>query len=189
MCQSTVHNMSDSVAVKDILSFGATEKMIMKYTGMESIKNDMCPKSCMAYTGPYIDLEECPLCGMSWWNQGHLDAGHGQVKVGVCKVITIPIGPQLQAWFYNTQSANEIRYLYQCTKEVLSELCHSGKIPVIGDVVMGHNYLNAYLAKDIQPSDIVLSISMDSAQLYEKNNPTVESMCGSSSILPPTSAI
>lgn len=48
-------------------------------------------------------------------------------------------------------------------------MLHStGKIPVIKDITMGHNYLSAYLAGDIKPSDIILSFSIDGAQLYQK---------------------
>ncbi|KAI5985812.1 hypothetical protein F5J12DRAFT_728980, partial [Pisolithus orientalis] len=38
------------------------KKLITKYTGVKSIKHDMCPDSCVAFTGPYSALDKCPIC-------------------------------------------------------------------------------------------------------------------------------
>ena len=129
----------------------------------------MCPSSsCIAFTGPFADLDECPVCQASRWYQAKLKTSTGKVKQGARKALTIPLGPQLQARYRHPESARNMKYLDGRTKEILSELCKSHTIPIINDIAMGHDYLGAYLAGDIKPNDIVVSISLDGAQLYEK---------------------
>jgi hypothetical protein len=127
----------------------------------------MCPKSCVGFTGPFADLEACPMCGGSRWDEGRLHASNGRVKTAVKKFTTIQIGPQLQAQYRNAQSARDMRYLYEKTQEVLAGLEATGEIPVIEDIIMGWDYLSRVLDGDIKENDIVLMVSLDGAQLYE----------------------
>ncbi|KAI6002365.1 hypothetical protein F5J12DRAFT_722964, partial [Pisolithus orientalis] len=52
-----------------IPSYYNIEKLITEYTGVESIEHDMCPDSCVAFTGPYSALDKCPIC-----EEDHYDA-------------------------------------------------------------------------------------------------------------------
>ncbi|KAI6145300.1 hypothetical protein BKA82DRAFT_127433, partial [Pisolithus tinctorius] len=52
-----------------VLSYYSVEKLIMEYTGVESIEHDMCPDTCVAFTGLYAALDTCPICG-----EDHYDA-------------------------------------------------------------------------------------------------------------------
>jgi hypothetical protein len=165
---STRQNLSDSPAARGMLTFHAAEKFITQFTGVEATEHDMCPNSCLAFTGPYADLEACPLCDFSRWDEARLKFTQGRVKQAARKALTIPLGPQLQARFRDPKSAQDMTYLSCRTNEVLAELQKSCTIPVIDDIVMGHDYLSTYLQGDIKPRDIVLSISLDGAQLYEK---------------------
>ncbi|KIK83594.1 hypothetical protein PAXRUDRAFT_153121, partial [Paxillus rubicundulus Ve08.2h10] len=72
--QSMQFNLSDSPAVEYILSFHAMEKKITSYTRAEYIETNMCPESCVGFTGPLSDLETCPIssCGASHWDPGRL---------------------------------------------------------------------------------------------------------------------
>ncbi|KIK79355.1 hypothetical protein PAXRUDRAFT_44911, partial [Paxillus rubicundulus Ve08.2h10] len=72
------------------------EKLTAAYTGIEAIGHDMCPKSCLAFTGPFEDMDACPMCGMLHWKEKILQGMCGHTKVAAQKFITIPIGPQLQ---------------------------------------------------------------------------------------------
>ncbi|KIK13975.1 hypothetical protein PISMIDRAFT_53468, partial [Pisolithus microcarpus 441] len=38
------------------------EKLIAGHTGVESIEHDMCVDTCVAFTGPYSALDNCPIC-------------------------------------------------------------------------------------------------------------------------------
>ena len=43
-----------------ILSFDQVKRRIQHLSGVVPIEHDMCPESCVAYTGPYDKLDSCP---------------------------------------------------------------------------------------------------------------------------------
>ncbi|KIJ58220.1 hypothetical protein HYDPIDRAFT_178099 [Hydnomerulius pinastri MD-312] len=149
-----------------MLSFHEVEKIIAQYTGVEKIEHDMCPNTCLAYTGPLAHLEACSTCGLSRWDEAKWTASNGRVKVAARKFITIPIGPQIQARMRSPESAREMRYLYERTLQVVEEMRRTGRISELDDVVMGWDYLGAFLNGDIKKNDTVLSVSLDGVQLY-----------------------
>ncbi|KAF8584212.1 hypothetical protein K439DRAFT_1646982 [Ramaria rubella] len=57
----------------------------------------MCPKTCIAYTGPYKDLEIFPTCGDLCYDEFELKRPNGRVKKPKQHFYTMCIGPQLQA--------------------------------------------------------------------------------------------
>ncbi|KAG1838385.1 hypothetical protein DFJ58DRAFT_718750 [Suillus subalutaceus] len=141
-----------------ILSFYNVEKLVAQYTGVESIEHDMCPDSCLAFTGPYAALEICPLCDKSRWDQGKLRATNDRSKVAAQKFTTIPLGPQLQAMYRDPDSARHMQYLHEHTQQILAQLRATQSIPVIDDIAAGWDYLAAVLANDIKQDDIVLMV-------------------------------
>jgi hypothetical protein len=58
-------NLRHIPGIGDPLSFHAVESLIGTFTGVEPILEDMCPDSCVAFTGPYSDLDACPICQAS----------------------------------------------------------------------------------------------------------------------------
>ncbi len=46
----------------EILTLHLVKKKIAQLTGVYALSHDMCPSSCMAYTGPWAALEECRYC-------------------------------------------------------------------------------------------------------------------------------
>ncbi|KAG0699716.1 hypothetical protein DFH29DRAFT_35339 [Suillus ampliporus] len=90
-------------------SFYRIERMIAEYTGVESITHDMCPDTCIAFTGPFADLDRCPFCNKHRYDQIKLQASRGRIKVAR-KFHTIPAGPQLQALYRDRDSAKRMRY-------------------------------------------------------------------------------
>ena len=81
ICRSTAWNFAGALGIEDLLSFHKVESLIEAMTGVEKVQHDMCPNSCLVFTGPYSDEEVCPLCGASRWNQEHLQFTNGQSKV------------------------------------------------------------------------------------------------------------
>ncbi|KAF9232038.1 hypothetical protein BU15DRAFT_90753 [Melanogaster broomeanus] len=146
----------------DMLSFSEVERTIAEYTGVEKIQNDMCPNTCLAYTGPYELLDSCPKCATSRWNQERLRASNGRSKVAARTFTTITLASQLQARFRHPQSARDMRHLHERTQEILRHLRETGEIAVVDDVVMGWDFLRAVLDGDIKPDDIVLYQSKES---------------------------
>ncbi|KAJ8579853.1 hypothetical protein M405DRAFT_718263, partial [Rhizopogon salebrosus TDB-379] len=165
--RSTLRNFPGAAALDDIQSFRNVEKIIATYTGVESLEHDMCPNSCLAFTGPFAPLTVCPICSSSRWDQARLHASNGHEKVAAKKFVTIPLGPQLQALYRNPESACNMRYLHQRTQQILAEIRATSTIPVVDDIAMGWDYLAAVLDGDIKENDVVLMVSLDGAQLYE----------------------
>ncbi|KAG1822726.1 uncharacterized protein BJ212DRAFT_1263995 [Suillus subaureus] len=85
-------------------SFYRIERMIAEYTGVESITHDMCLTHVLLITGPFADLDHCPVCNKHWYDQIKLQASRGHNKVA-WKFHTIPAGPQLQALYHDHNSA------------------------------------------------------------------------------------
>ncbi|KAJ3876783.1 hypothetical protein F5051DRAFT_331198, partial [Lentinula edodes] len=48
-----------------LLSYAQVKSQIASLTGIHPITHDMCPNTCMAYTGPFADHESCPRCDTS----------------------------------------------------------------------------------------------------------------------------
>ncbi|EGO01070.1 hypothetical protein SERLA73DRAFT_50443 [Serpula lacrymans var. lacrymans S7.3] len=55
--------------------------------------------TCIAYTGPFADLNKCLLCRESRYNQVKLQASGGKIKTPCQQFHTIPIESQLQALY------------------------------------------------------------------------------------------
>ncbi|KAG1801214.1 hypothetical protein EV424DRAFT_1436743, partial [Suillus variegatus] len=81
----------------EIPSYHQIERLIAEFTGVESIEHDMCPESCVAFTGPFSHLENCPICGHHHYDPIKLRTSGGRTKVALRKFVTIPLGAQLQA--------------------------------------------------------------------------------------------
>ena len=166
IARSLKHNFPN---VGNIPSFYHVERLISTYTGVEPLLNDMCPNTCLAFTGPFSDLEVCPICQASRWNQEKLQGTSGRIKVPAQQFTTIPVGPQLQARNRSPASASSMRYLWEKVQELLRGIAatRSPNIPLVDDVAMGWDLLGAVLDGHIKERDIVLMVSMDGAQLYE----------------------
>ncbi|KIJ61045.1 hypothetical protein HYDPIDRAFT_69045, partial [Hydnomerulius pinastri MD-312] len=48
-----------------MLSFHKVKKIITQYTGVEKIEHNMCPNTCLEYTGPLAHYKACLMCGLS----------------------------------------------------------------------------------------------------------------------------
>lgn len=107
------HNFANVPDMENLLSFYSIEKLISTYTGIEVILNDMCPNTCLAFTGPYSDLEECPMCQASQWNKAKLQGMSDQLKVPAQQFTMIPVGFQLQASNQSPESAHAMTYLWK----------------------------------------------------------------------------
>lgn len=156
-------------AAADVPSYARIERLIAEYTGVDSIEHDMCPNTCIAYTGPFANLDCCPLCNRERYDPVKLHASGGRNKVPCQKFVTMPLAAQLQALWRDPEHAQKMSYLSDTTEQLLDELrTNRGEFAKIDDFVMGSDYIHAVLRNDINPKDdIVLMISMDGAQLYE----------------------
>ena len=74
-------------------------QLVLKITGIESIVYHMCINSCIAYTGPFLNLEACPICSELWYDQFKLHASRGNEWIAYQEFYTISVGPQLQVLY------------------------------------------------------------------------------------------
>jgi hypothetical protein len=164
--QTTAQRVYTSVKVaierrypeSELLSYDKVKQLVADITGVFPITDHMCVKSCVAYTGPFHDLEACPVC-----NEPRYDSS------GCPKQLfnTIPIGPLLQALKRDKDKATALRYRALRTEALLAELDCNGNLPTsYGDFFDGSQYLDAVNEGLVKEDDIVLMLSLDGAQLF-----------------------
>jgi hypothetical protein len=128
----------------------------------------MCIDSCVAFVGPYAELEECPRCQKPRYDPIKLQQSGGRVKQPQQVFHTFPIGPQLQALWRHPDSARVMHYRRSRTQEIFEQLERNEGLPTAyDDIITGSAYLDAVRQGRIKPEDMVLIISVDGAQLYE----------------------
>ncbi|KAF7370240.1 hypothetical protein MSAN_00654800 [Mycena sanguinolenta] len=142
-----------------MLSLAAIKKKVAEWSGVVPVLSHMCPNSCMAYTGPFLDRTTCRFCGTP-----RFDPISGAAQ----EFFTMPLGPQLQALYRSPESAKDMHYRREKTREILDSADADGKIhiSVYEDYLHGQDYLDAVIREDIGETDIVVIGSMDGAQLY-----------------------
>ncbi len=72
------------------LSYYSAKKLVSEISGVNSIVDDMCINSCMAYVEPWANLQQCSQCSEPRYDTKKL--GKQVPRQQVC---TIPLGPQL----------------------------------------------------------------------------------------------
>jgi hypothetical protein len=144
----------------DILSYARIKSKIAELSGVVPIVRHMCLNSCIAFTGPFDTLTECPMC--------HEARYIDETKKPRREFHTIPIGPQLQALWRTKEGAQKIRHRRERTAAIMAQMEENGgHIPVYDDLYLGSDYIAAVTRGDISPDDMVLILSIDGAQLYQ----------------------
>ena len=154
----------------NVLSLASVKKKIQELTGVVPIVHDMCPNSCIAYTGPFSNLDKCPNpdCQESRYDPILLQSSSGKIKKPQQQFSTMPLGPQLQALWRNPETAEKMKHRTRRTREIFEELeVTGGIINEYEDIYHGESYLEAVARGDISDDDMVLMFAMDGAQLYQ----------------------
>ena len=128
----------------------------------------MCEGSCVGFTGLFADLESCPECGKSCYDEKALEESNGERKVPRKVFTTFPVGPQLQARWKHPETVKDMFYCWEKTQELRQEYTQTGGPPDIFDEILcGDAYLDLAEDNTIREYDTVLMLSIDGAQLYE----------------------
>jgi hypothetical protein len=161
-----VHN--DTFPEQPMLSYEQARKKLEEWTGVESIVNDMCPNSCISYSGPFSSLDICPECHSSRYDTQILGSSRGKTRQALQQYYTMPLGPQIQAIWRSRTGAEKMTHRQTRTKEILDMLeKNSSIIEEYDDLYHGSDYLNACLRGDVHPQDTLIMHAMDGAQLYK----------------------
>jgi len=106
----------------ELLSYYKIKCLVANLTGVESVMHHMCINSCLAYTGPFMDLDACPVCSEPRYDQFYLGASSGRNKIPRKEFHTIPIGLQLQALYRSPESASLAHYLRNERYRIIADL-------------------------------------------------------------------
>lgn len=140
-------------------SYAQMKRHISEITGVSSVVHPMCKNSCLAFTGPFANLDSCPKCD----------------EPKLCPITkkpqqefhTILLGPILQALYRDASSAKKFYYRRWKTWELIRELqAKFGNLSSYDDFFCGSDYLENVRSGKYKDNDIILMLSIDGAQLY-----------------------
>jgi len=147
-------------------SYYRTKHLVADLTGIESIVHYMYINSCIAYTGPFSKLEDCPICLESCYDLTRSQDTSGMERIPQQEFHTIPIGPQLQALYQHPESASHTHYLCKEWARILFELEQKPYLDEYSDVLHGADMIQAFQDGHIGENDIALMFSINGVQLY-----------------------
>src|ERR1700692_250951 len=150
----------------NIYTYDQAKHLVQHLSGIVPLAHDMCINTCIAYTGPFSDLEICPYCNTPRYNPAVL--GKSSEKKTAQRVFhTMPIGPQLQAFYRSRESAEKMKYAEKKLQEIVDEALNAeGTQPDFEDWCHGADFLQAFHEGHIKKGDPILMFSIDGAQLY-----------------------
>ena len=160
---SSRQSIMDAFPDSEMLSYDQVKRKVANLSGVLAWKDHMCIDSCAAFTGPFADLEECPLCFKPRYNQDELRRSNGKNKVPQKVFTTFPFGPQLQSLWKSPEMAQKMHYRREKTPEEFDKR-DRGELPVFDDIFCGSDYLEAVEAGKIKGEDTVVMLSIDGAQ-------------------------
>jgi hypothetical protein len=152
--QKTYRSVCESIKRQfpeaNLLSYYSVKNMVAKISGVISIADDMCVNSCLAYVGPFKDLEACSVCSEPRYNARN--------NTPVKQVCTIPLGPQIQALRRSPQGAAAMRYRDQKTTQILNtfEAAGDDSDQIYDDIFSGEDFLAMHERLNLTANDIVI---------------------------------
>ncbi len=155
----------------EVLSYYQIRKKVEELSGVIILEDDMCPGSCIAYTGTaYGNLEACPKCNEGRWDPIILAASRGRKKVAQQTFCTIALGPVVQSMSRSVKGCKDMDYFYRTMKDIFKNVDFGTMQVVIDsydDFCFGSEVMDAFRRGDIGRHDTLLMFSVDGAQLYK----------------------
>ena len=131
----TVHdNHNEWFPECPMLFYEQINKKVAEWSSVQPIVHDMCPNSCMAYTGPFTQLDNCAKCELSHWDPFRFENSQGKVKVAAQHFYMIPLEPQLQALWHSPISASHMNYCRTRTAHIYIQLHNFLRNTVFGSL-------------------------------------------------------
>lgn len=146
----------------EMLSLAQVQKKAEEISGVVPMYTDMCTNSCMAYAGPYANLDRCPTCGEAYYDP------EKTTLTAQKRMVTLPVGPQIQAAWCSPSSAEAMKYRQRATQVILATVGEDKEFDILAysDIIHSTEYLKACLQGKIKDDDTVLMHSTDGVQLY-----------------------
>ena len=149
----------------DLLSHEQFKRKLTELTGIVPIMSDMCYNSCVAYTGPFADLQTCPICSTARYET--ITRGQKLVSVPIKQALTIPVGPQIQAQYRSPEGAWNMGHRARVMGPLVAKILAGGSVDIYDDVYCSSTLLDAAMRGDLSSDDTLLMLSIDGAQLFE----------------------
>ncbi|KAJ3803661.1 hypothetical protein F5876DRAFT_84770 [Lentinula aff. lateritia] len=141
-----------------LLSYAQVKSQIAFLTGIHPITHDMCPNTCMAYTGPFADHKSCPRCDTLRY-----DLLTNRLRQ---QFYTLPLGPYIQTLYRDSTTAQLLGHFGKRLRLLLEQVRRGEPIEEYNDICCGKDILEALSSEKISLNDVFLMVSMDGAQLY-----------------------
>ncbi|KIM35113.1 hypothetical protein M413DRAFT_79727, partial [Hebeloma cylindrosporum] len=156
----------------EVLSQYNAKKLAQELTGFVPCMVDMCPRSCIAYTGPYDLLSECP----------YIHSGKGVCKEPRYREPTSSgrLNPRAQVQILPVMATIRAMYANADTSRLLRDRdsCLQAALHIVGTAAtrkysdFGNSQVHLMQQSDLglfqDPRDIAFALSTDGAQLTMK---------------------
>ena len=159
---------------EEILSLYKVKQLAMDLTGLRPSFVEMCPRSCMAFTGKY---QSQAACSYTHNGKGCNEARYRTTQGPRAKpkpratMLYVPIIPIIQAYYANADTSYQMRHRDNCLKSVLNVLAKgAGKDVKKSEFANSDNHIHHHEGLGLfkEKTDTALSISSDGAQLTMK---------------------
>ena len=165
----------EEVTNLEILSLYKARKLVMELTGLSSQLVDMCPQSCMAFTGEFKDQLFCTYVRDK---RGGRPCGEPRYDKKGCpraQMVYTPIAPVIQSFYSNKDMAEAMRYRHVQLQKALKNMKPDSPPTVYSDFSDSINHINQFLESGLfqNETDTAITISGDGAQLTMKKQSDV----------------
>ena len=131
----------------------------------------MCVNSCIAYTGPFEDLRECPHCGESRYKAlGDEQEDVPENRAPRERLTSLLPSSVLQSFWRCGKTAQDMMYLWLASQDLIQKTPVGTPPKSYTDVHCGSRLLKAFRDRVIGPNDTVLTFSIDGAKLYRNKD-------------------
>ncbi|KZP09686.1 hypothetical protein FIBSPDRAFT_759528, partial [Athelia psychrophila] len=160
-----------------ILSLHLARKLAVHITGLTPNKVDICPRSCIAYTGEFKDLTSCPFvrdrerqpCGQARYKATTTRRSGPRPRA---QMMSLPVMATIKAMYSNFESATMLRHRDKCLQSVLhlTATVSGQNKRTYSDFGDSDVHLFQYSERNLFTGsrDIALAVSSDGAQLTMK---------------------
>jgi hypothetical protein len=153
---------------EEILSLYKVRKLALELTGLKPSFVDMCPKSCMAFTGNSHSGSTCSYKDCNEPRYRSQQSSKAKPKPRAT-MLYMPITPIIQAYYANAETLHQMCHRDNCLKQTLDILAEGAGVKK-SEFANSGNHIRHYnklgLFKDKR--DTALSISSDGARLTMK---------------------
>ena len=156
----------------EVLSQHQVKKLAQDLTEFVPCMIDMCPRSCIAYTGAYESLSECPYIhpgkGVCNEKRFHKPTSSGRLKPRA-QVQILPVMETIRTMYANAETASLLRNRDSCLQAAL-HIVGTAATRKYSD--FGDSQVHVMQRRDFHlfqdPRDVAFALSTDGAQLTMK---------------------